>query len=76
MFIAFTKEKCPIFQIGIIYTEIISDRKIIMLDPNNLLYSCRSMVSEYCFMSLSAQLWQYRDRKKPEAGTMPYSYFE
>ena len=31
-------------------------------------------VSEYCFTSLSAQLWQYRDRRKPEAGTMPYSY--
>ena len=31
---------------------------------------------EYCFTSLSAQLWQSRDRRKPEAGTMPYSYFE
>ena len=25
--------------------------------------------------SLSAQSWQYRDRRKPEAGNMPYSYF-
>ena len=31
---------------------------------------------EYCFTSLSAQSWQYRDRRKPEAETMPYSYFE
>ena len=31
---------------------------------------------EYCITSLSAQSWQYRDRRKPEAGTMPYSYFE
>ena len=31
---------------------------------------------EYCFTSLSAQSWQYCDRRKPEAGTMPYSYFE
>ena len=31
---------------------------------------------KYCFTSLSAQSWQYRDRRKPEAGTMPYSYFE
>ena len=30
---------------------------------------------EYCFTSLSAQSWQYRDRRKPKAGTMPYSYF-
>ena len=27
-------------------------------------------------MSLSAQSWQYRDKRKPEAGTMPYCYFE
>ena len=33
-------------------------------------------IYEYCFTSLSAQSWQYRDRRKPEAGTMPYSYFE
>ena len=33
-------------------------------------------VSEYFFTSLSAQSWQYRDRSRPEAGTMPYSYFE
>ena len=25
---------------------------------------------------ISAQWWQYQDRRKPEAGTMPYSYFE
>ena len=31
---------------------------------------------EYCFTSLSAQSWQYRDGRKHEAGTMPYSYFE
>ena len=31
---------------------------------------------ENCFTSLSAQSWRYRDRSKPEAGTMPYSYFE
>ena len=39
---------------------------------------CRAKptVSEYCFTSLSAQSWQYRDRRKPEAGTIPYSYFE
>ena len=33
-------------------------------------------IYEYCFTSLSAQSWQYRDRRKPEAGTTPYSYFE
>ena len=36
-------------------------------------------MSEYCFTSISAcsaQSWQYHDRRKPEAGTMPYSYFE
>ena len=27
-------------------------------------------------MSLSAQSWQYRDKRKPKAGTMPISYFE
>ena len=30
--------------------------------------------SEYCFMSLSEQLWQYRERRKPEVGTILYSY--
>ena len=30
----------------------------------------------YCFTSLSAQSWQYRDKRKPEARNMPYSYFE
>ena len=33
-------------------------------------------IYEYCFTSLSAQAWQYQDRRKPEVGTMPYSYFE
>ena len=33
-------------------------------------------MSEYCFTSLCAQSWQYRDRRKPEAGTMPYFFFE
>ena len=33
-------------------------------------------IYEYWFTSLSAQSWHYRDRRKPEAGTMPYSYFE
>ena len=32
-------------------------------------------MSEYCFTSLFAQLWQYRDRRKPETGIMLYSYF-
>ena len=31
-------------------------------------------VSEYCFTSLSAQSWQYRDKRKPVPGIMPYSY--
>ena len=31
---------------------------------------------EHCFTSLSAQSWQYRDRRKPEAGAMSYRYFE
>ena len=31
-------------------------------------------VSEYCFTSPSAQSRQYRDRKKPEVGSMPHSY--
>ena len=30
---------------------------------------------EYCITSLSVQSWQHRDRRKPESGTMPYSYF-
>ena len=33
-------------------------------------------IYEYCFTSLSVQSWQYRDRRKPEAGTIRYSYFE
>ena len=31
-------------------------------------------VSEYFITLLSAQSWQYRDRRKAEVGTMPYSY--
>ena len=38
--------------------------------------TCFTEVYEYCFTSLSVQSWQYRDKRKPEAGTMPYSYFE
>ena len=30
--------------------------------------------SEYCFTSLSVQSSQYRDRRKPEVGTILYSY--
>ena len=37
---------------------------------------CLWYIYEYCFTSLSAQSWQYRDRRKPEAGTMPHPYFE
>ena len=37
--------------------------------------TCR-YIYEYCFTSLSAQSWRYCDRRKPEAGTMPCSYFE
>ena len=33
-------------------------------------------VCEYCFTSLSAQSWPFRYRMKPEAGTIPYSYFQ
>ena len=32
--------------------------------------------SEFCFTSPSAQSCKYREIRKPEAGTMPYSYFE
>ena len=32
-------------------------------------------LSEYCLSSHSAQSKQYRDRKKPEIGTMSYSYW-
>ena len=39
-----------------------------------MMWKCQ--VSEYCFTSLSAQSWQYRDRRVPEARTIPYSYFE
>ena len=38
--------------------------------------SAQQWMSEYCFMSLSAQSRQYCNRRKPEAGNMPYSYFE
>ena len=31
-------------------------------------------MSEYCLTSLSAQSWQYRDRREPKVETMPYSY--
>ena len=34
------------------------------------------IVYEYCFTSLSAQSWQYRERGKPKAGTKPCPYFE
>ena len=33
-----------------------------------------SRMSEYCFTSLAVQSWKYRNIKKLEAGTMPYSY--
>ena len=48
------------------------------VDSGRVAYRClkEEYEYEYCFTSLSAQSWQYRDRRKPEAGTMPYSYFE
>ena len=42
---------------------------------HNLNLSVRC-VCEYFFTSLYARSWQYRDRRKPEAGTLPYYYFE
>ena len=49
--------------------------------PDNRYYDIYDMywqewVSEYCFGSLSAHSWQYRDRRGPEACTMPPSYFK
>ena len=37
-------------------------------------FPCFLWICEYCFTSPSAQSWQYCDTKKPEAGTMPFSY--
>ena len=31
-------------------------------------------IYEYCSTSFSAESWQYRDRRKHEAGILPYSY--
>ena len=39
-----------------------------------LRYTLTQSVSEYCFAWFSAQSWRYLNRKKPEFGTMPYSY--
>ena len=39
------------------------------------LHHAVNRVSEYFSTSLSAQSWQYCERRKPEAGTMLYSYF-
>ena len=36
--------------------------------------SCQALSD--CPVLRRAQSWQYRDRRKPKAGTMPYSYFE
>ena len=41
-----------------------------------ILFQGAKVNNEYCFTSLSVQSWQYRDRRKPEVGTMPCSYFE
>ena len=45
---------------------------------SDVVFQSRSwfLKNEYCFTSLSVQSWQYRDRRKPETGTMPYSHFE
>ena len=45
---------------------------------SSLCLQCKEYIYiyEYCYTSLSAQSWQYRERRKPEAETMPYSYFE
>ena len=41
-----------------------------------IVFALPALVSEYCFTSLSAQSWQYRDRRKPDDETMPSCYFE
>ena len=69
---------------GIIVTGDVTDRAALSFFRGLILWMNRHgphgigrlVMNEYCFTSLSAQSWQYRDRRKPEAGTMPYSYFE
>ena len=55
-------------QYNILHKRVLSD----------VVFQSRSwfLKNEFCFTLLSAQSWLYRDRRKPEAGTMPYSYFE
>ena len=51
-------------------------------EKNNMSYSLlpsppppgHCILHTYCFTSLSAQSWQYRDRRKPEVGTIPYPF--
>ena len=50
--------------------------KMLQLAPLSTYKKIDCHLYEYCFTSLSAQSWQYRDRRKPEAGTRPYSYFK
>ena len=43
----------------------------VLLHPNLLIVPFVWYVSEYCFTSLSAQSWQYRDRRSPKQGLCP-----
>ena len=68
MSFGFARLECIMIQIVQIITHL---KLCVVTATHNYIY-----VYEYCFTLLSAQSWQYRDRRKPEAGTMPYSYFE
>ena len=56
-----------------------SNSRLVVYEDDNSKFGLERVnhvIYEYCLTSLFAQSWQYRDRRKPEAGTVPYSYFE
>ena len=61
--VQFLRRTCDIIKIGIKF----SYNFIIIIYHCEIIHSSRVSLSEYCFTSLSVQLWQYRDRKKLEA---------
>ena len=61
---------------GIIVTGDVTDRAALSFFRGLILWMNRHGPHGIGQLVMNAQSWQYRDRRKPEAGTMPYSYFE
>ena len=67
---------CTMSNYTLIYSFLTEYRPIhdFVVDHSVFKVCSTQSMSEYCFASFSALSWQYRNGRKPEVGTMLYSY--